>query len=430
MRRICIIGSGHVGLVTGACLAELGNRVVCMDDDIAKIDMLKGGVMPFYEPGLTELVHRNVGCGRLSFTMTASEGVKEADIIFICVGTPQRPGGEADPSYVEAASKRIAEVMDDYKVIVGKSTVPVKTGQWIRRTIELNSPRKCDFDVVSNPEFLREGKSIYDFMHPYRIVLGVENKRAADVMIELYQPLDAPVIVTSIETAELIKHACNVFLAMKISYINTVANICEKAGADVVKVAEGMGYDRRIGRDFLDAGIGYGGYCFPKDVAAFASIADELGCDSQLLRAIQQVNDLQPSLLVSKLKRALWNLNGKTIAVLGLSFKPDTDDMREAPSVQVIRRLQEEGVRIKAYDPQAMPNARAILKDIQYCNTPYEAAQGSDALVILTEWAEFKELDLGNIKGILKQPVIVDGRNIFDPLQMKELGFRYQGTGR
>ncbi|MCX5998146.1 MAG: UDP-glucose/GDP-mannose dehydrogenase family protein, partial [Chloroflexi bacterium] len=332
--------------------------------------------------------------------------------------------------YVEAASKRVAEVMESYKVIVGKSTVPVKTGQWIRRVVEQNNPRHCQFDVVSNPEFLREGKAIHDFMHPDRIVLGVESQRAADTMIELYRPLSAPVIVTNIETAELIKHACNVFLAMKISYINTIAGICEKAGADVVGVAGGMGYDKRIGRDFLDAGVGYGGYCFPKDVAALVAIADELGCDSELLKAIQRVNDMQPDLFVRKLKKALWNLSGKTVAVLGLAFKPDTDDMREAPSVKVIRRLQEEHVRIRAYDPQAMENAKELLADIHYAGTPYEAAEGSDALIVLTEWADFRNLDLEKIKGLLKQPVIIDGRNIFDPAQMKRLGFLYQGVGR
>ena len=430
MRGICVIGAGHVGLVTGACLADLGNRVVCMDDDVAKIEMLKAGAMPFYEPGLEELVHHNVESGRFSFTTSVLEGAKDADTIFICVGTPQRPGGEADPSYVEAASKRIAEVMDDYKVIVGKSTVPVKTGQWIRRTIELNVAKGCHFDVVSNPEFLREGKAIHDFMHPDRIVLGVETQRAADAMIELYKPLKAPVIVTNIETAELIKHACNVFLAMKISYANTIANICEKVGADVVKVVEAMGHDTRIGRDFLNAGVGYGGYCFPKDLAAFISVADELGCDSAILRAIQRVNDSQPELFVRKVKKALWNLSGKTIGVLGLSFKPDTDDMREAPSVKIIGRLQEEGVRIKAYDPQAMDNAAKILKNVQYCATPYEAAKGSDALIILTEWPEFGTLDLKKIKRLVQQPIILDGRNIFDPTRMKKLGFVYYGVGR
>jgi len=401
-----------------------------MDDDSRKIETLRKGVMPFYEPGLHELVQGNVNSGRLSFTTSTEESAREADIVFICVGTPQKPGGEADSSYVELASKRVAQVMGSYKVIVGKSTVPVKTGAWIKRTIELNSSSNSDFDVVSNPEFLREGKSIYDFMHPDRIVLGVENQRAANIMIELYRPLDAPIIVTNIETAELIKHACNVFLALKISYTNLIARICEKVGADVTKVADGMGYDRRIGRQFLDAGIGYGGYCLPKDLTAFISIAEGLGCDSELLRAIQRINDSQPNLFVRKIRKALWNLAGKTVGVLGLSYKPNTDDMREAPSVNIIRELQNDGVRIKAYDPQAMDNARAILRDVQYFRNPYEAAEGSDALVIVTEWDEFRDLDLAKVKSLLKQPVIIDGRNIFDPIQMKQLGFLYEGVGR
>ncbi len=430
MRRICIIGSGHVGLVTGACLADLGNNVTCMDDDFKKIEMLRKGEMPFYEPGLKELVHINTENGRLSFSTSAEEAGRNADIVFICVGTPQKPGGGADSSYVEAASKRVAEIMDGYKVIVEKSTVPVTTGKWIRKTIELNSSSKHDFDVVSNPEFLREGKSIYDFMHPDRVVLGVESQRAADIMIDIYKPLDAPIIVTNIETAELIKHASNVFLALKISYINTIANICEKVGADVLRVAEGMGFDRRIGRDFLDAGIGYGGYCFPKDLAAFIHIAEEVGCDSELLRAVQRINTSQQELFVKKVKEALWNLAGKTVGVLGLSYKPNTDDMREAPSIHIIEKLQEEHVRIKAYDPQAMQNASALLKDVKYCQTPYDVAEGSDALIILTEWDEFKNLDLPKVKRLLKQPVIIDGRNIFDPSQMRQLGFVYQGVGR
>jgi len=430
LKRVCIIGSGHVGLVTGACLAELGNTVICMDDDFKKIDMIKQGVMPFYEPELKELVRKNMETGKLSFSTSAEESGRNAEIIFICVGTPQKPGGESDSSYVEAASKRVAGVMDSYKVIVEKSTVPVKTGRWIRRTIELNRPNKYDFDVVSNPEFLREGKAIYDFMHPDRVVLGVENQRAADIMIDLYKPLGAPIIVTNIETAELIKHASNVFLALKISYINAIANICEKVGADVLKVADGMGYDRRIGRDFLDAGVGYGGYCLPKDLAAFIHVTEEAGCDSELFRAVQRINNSQQDIFVRKVKEALWNLAGKTVGVLGLAYKPNTDDMREAPSIQIIEKLQKERVKIKVYDPQAMQNASAILKDVEYCKTPYEAAGGSNALIILTEWDEFKNLDLARVRSLLRQPVIIDGRNIFDPLQMSKLGFVYQGVGR
>lgn len=430
MTNILVVGAGHVGLVTGACLADLGNSVICMDDDNEKIEGLRKGIMPFYEPELEEIVQRNVKVNRLSFTTRVEEGVKQAEIIFICVGTPQRPGGESDLSYVETASKRIAAAMDGYKVIVEKSTVPVRTGGWVKRTIELNNSGKMDFDVVSNPEFLREGKAIYDFMHPDRIVIGAESERAANMMIELYKPLNAPLIVTNIETAELIKHASNVFLALKISYINAIASICEKVGADVVKVAEGMGYDRRIGREFLDAGVGYGGYCLPKDLAAFIKIAEEVGYDFELLKAIQRINEGQQDLIVKKIKNALWNLNNKTIAILGLSFKPDTDDMREAPSIGIVAKLQEEGAKIRAYDPQAMEVAKKILPDITYCDTPYQAVEDSDALIIITEWDEFKNLDLLKVKKLLKQPVIIDGRNIFDPSQMKELGFSYHGVGR
>ena len=430
MKHISIVGSGHVGLVTGACLAELGNRVICMDDDFEKIEMLKGGAIPLYEPGLEQLVHRNMKSSRLSFATSVEEGVKQAEIIFICVGTPMKPNGEADLSCMENASARIAKAIDNYKVIVDKSTVPVGTGNWVKKIVNLNNPNNPGFDVVSNPEFLREGKAIYDFMHPDRIVLGVEGERAAKIMTELYEPLHAPVIVTNIETAELIKHASNAFLALKISYINAIANICEKVGADVVKVAEGMGYDRRIRREFLDAGVGYGGYCLPKDLAAFIRIAEEADYDFELLKAVQKINDARRELIIKKFRNALWNLNSKTIGVLGLSYKPNTDDMREAPSIEIIKKLQQEGAGIKAYDPQAMENAKAILKDVQYCQSPYEVAEGSDALFIITEWDEFKNLDLSKVRRLLKQPVIIDGRNLLDPYEMKRLGFIYQGVGR
>jgi len=428
--NVCIVGSGHVGLVTGACLAGLGNKVICMDDDKGKIEGLKKGIMPFYEPEAEEMVHRNVDAGRLSFTTSVEEGVKEAEVIFICVGTPQGPGGAADLSYVEVASKRIAEAMDGYKAIVDKSTVPVKTGSWVKRMVQLNNRHNLDFDVVSNPEFLREGKAVYDFMHPDRIVIGVESERATKIMKELYQPLNAPMIVTSIETAELIKHASNAFLALKISYTNALANICEEVGADVTKVAEGMGLDKRIGPDFLDAGIGYGGYCLPKDVAAFIKIAEEIGYDFELLKAVERINAYQVPQIIKKAKSLLWNLNGKTIGILGLSFKPNTDDIREAPSINLIRQLQQEGVKVKAYDPQAMENIRLIFEEIELCSNLYQVAEESDALIIATEWDEFKEMDLLKIKELLNQPVIIDGRNIFEPSQMEKLGFMYRGTGR
>jgi len=430
MKGICIVGSGHVGLVTGACLADLGNRVICMDDDVMKIKSLTKGVVPFYEPGLKEIIHRNMDNGTLSFTTSVEEGVKQAEIVFICVGTSHKPNGEADLSDVEMASKRIGRAMYHYMVIVEKSTVPVKTGEWIRKTIELNNHFGVDFQVVSNPEFLREGSAVYDFMHPDRIVIGVESERAADVLKELYEPLRAPLVVTDIRTAELIKHASNSFLALKISYINAIANICEKVNADVAKVAEGMGYDKRIGREFLNAGIGYGGYCFPKDLDAFLKIAEEVGYEFELLEAARKINESQRDLVTKKAKNALWNLSNKTIGILGLSFKPNTDDIREAPSIHIIRGLQAEGVRVKAYDPVAMENARKSLPDVEYCKTPYEAAEGSDALIIVTEWDEFKNLDLQKVKELLKQPVVIDGRNIYAPEEMKKLGFRYWGVGR
>jgi len=430
MKTICIIGSGHVGLVTGACLAELGNKVICMDDDVSKIEGLHKGVMPFFEPDLDDMVRRNVAAGKLSFTASVEDAVKDSGIVFVCVGTPQKPDGEADLTQVEIVAQRVARAMHDYTVIVEKSTVPVKTGGWVKRTIELNNINNADFDVVSNPEFLREGKAIYDFMHPDRIVIGAESERAAQVLQKLYEPMKAPVIVTNIATAELIKHASNAFLATKISYINALANICESVDADIAKVAEGMGYDRRIGRDFLNAGIGYGGYCLPKDTAAFIRIAEEAGYDFELLKAVRSINEHQRQQLFTKVKKELWNLNGKTIGILGLAFKPDTDDMREAPAIDIIGKLLEENVQIKAYDPQAMEISRTIFPDIQYCKDAYAVAEGSDALVIVTEWNEFKNLDLEKVRLLLRQPIIIDGRNLFEPDEMSRLGFIYRGFGR
>ncbi|MCX6654496.1 MAG: UDP-glucose/GDP-mannose dehydrogenase family protein, partial [Candidatus Bathyarchaeota archaeon] len=338
-------------------------------------------------------------------------------------GTPQKPSGEADSSHIERVSREIAKAMDGYKVIVEKSTVPVKTGSRIRSTIELNNRNNYSFDVVSNPEFMREGKAIYDFMHPDRILIGVESDRAKNIMLELYEPLKAPIVVTDLATSEIVKHACNAFLALKISYINAIANICEKVGADVKKAAEGMGYDKRIGREFLDAGVGYGGYCLPKDVAAFIKIAEEVGYDFEILKAVQRINEYQRSQVVKKAKDLLWNLNGKIIGILGLSFKPNTDDMREAPSISIIKQFQEEGAKVKAYDPEAMNNAREILRNVEFCRDAYQVAEGTDALIVVTEWDEFKSLDLLKIKELLNSPVIIDGRNIFDPAELKKLGF-------
>jgi UDPglucose 6-dehydrogenase len=430
MTNICIIGAGHVGLVTGACFAELGNSVICMDDDVKKIEGLKNDVLPFYEPGLEVMVVQNKRAGRLSFTHSLEDSIAGSDIIFVAVGTPQKLNGEADLTSVENVARRIACALDDYKLIVEKSTVPIKTGDWIHRTIKLNCKKGLEFDIASNPEFLREGTAIRDFMQPDRVVLGVETERAARLLTELYKPIHAPVVRTNVKTAELIKHASNSFLALKVSYINAISNICEKTGADVLKVAEGMGYDKRIGKDFLNAGVGYGGYCLPKDISAFIKMAEEIGYDFELLKAVQKVNDYQRQHMVKKAKDALWNLQGKTVGILGLAFKPDTDDMRESPSIYIIKELQKQEVRIKAYDPQAMDTAKSFLQGVEYCQNPYEVASGSDALIFVTEWDEFKNLDFIKIKGLLKQPIIIDGRNIFDPAAMKEHGLIYSGIGR
>ena len=429
-KKVNIIGTGHVGLVTGACLAELGNRVICVDNNQEKIATLNRGKMPIYEPGLEQLVKRNIRAGRLSFTTSVKEGVDNSEIVFIAVHTPPKSDGEADLCYVEAVSKEVAQTMDGYKVIVEKSTVPVETGKWISRTVKLNNKKNISFDIVSNPEFLREGSAVYDFMHPDRIVLGVSSKKAERIMRELYKPLDVPIIVTDIESAEIIKHASNSFLAMKISYINSIANICDKVGADIKKVAEGIGCDGRIGRDFLDAGVGFGGACLPKDLRAFVGITQKLGYDFELLKVVEKINHQQKELLVKKVRDAVWNIKDKTIGILGLAFKPNTDDMRNAPSIEIIQMLQGEEAKIKAYDPVAIPVARGILKEVAYCKDPYDTANGCDALVILTEWEEFKRLDFNKIKKLMKAPILIDGRNIFEPEKMKSLGFIYKSIGR
>ncbi|MEE9316391.1 MAG: UDP-glucose/GDP-mannose dehydrogenase family protein, partial [bacterium] len=346
-KKVSIIGTGHVGLVTGACLAELGNRVICVDNNEEKIASLNRGEMPIYELGLEELVKRNVRTGRLSFTTSIKEGINNSEIIFIAVNTPPKPDGEADLCFVEAVSREIAQTMEGYKIIVEKSTVPVETGKWISRTVKLNNKKNISFDIVSNPEFLREGSAVYDTMHPDRIVLGVGSKKAERIMRELYQSFNAPIIVTDIESAEIIKHASNSFLAMKVSYINSIANICEKAGANIKKVAEGIGCDKRIGRDFLNAGVGFGGACLPKDLKAFVGITQKLGYDFELLKIVEKINHQQRELLVSKVRDAVWNIKDKTIGILGLAFKPNTDDMRKAPSIEIIQMLQKEEAKIK-----------------------------------------------------------------------------------
>jgi UDPglucose 6-dehydrogenase len=428
MNSVCIIGSGHVGLVTGACLAELGNTVICVDNNARKIEGLKEGKIPFYEPGLEELVHRNANNGRLSFTTDIEEGIKASEIIFISVGTPSMSDGTADMTFFEAVIKKISQTIDNYKVVVEKSTVPVKTGEWISKI--LNSNQGVGFDIVCNPEFLREGSALSDFMHPDRIIIGTASERAIKIMTELYEPLNAPIIINDIETAELIKHASNCFLALKISFINAVAIICEKVGADVVKVAEGMGHDRRIGHAFLNAGVGYGGSCFPKDLATFIKIADDAGYDFKLLKDVRGINDFQQQQVIDKARCQLHGLTEKIIGILGISFKPHTDDIREAPAINIIRKLQEAGAIVKVYDPQAMRKAMEVLTDVEYCQNPYEAATGCDVLIIITEWDEFKEIDLKRLKLLMRQPIIIDGRNIYEPQEMKKLGFTYFGTGR
>lgn len=431
---ITIIGTGYVGLVTGVCFADLGNKVICADNNKTKISALKNMNMPIYEPGLEDIVRRNVKEKRLFFTSNIKDAVRSSLVIFIAVGTPPRENGEADLTGVEKVAKVIAENLNGYKLIVEKSTVPVDTGFWVEHTIKVNLPKtrkdKIRFDVASNPEFLREGQAIADFMHPDRIVIGVESQKAQAILVELYKPLKVPIVVTDIKSAEIIKHASNSFLATKISFINSVSQLCERVGADVIKVAEGMGLDRRIGRDFLDAGIGYGGSCFPKDLDAFIAIARKNGYDFELLKAVRDINEFQKKSLVKKIEDALWVVKDKNIGILGLSFKPDTDDMRCAASVDIIRNLQASGAKIRAFDPQAMKKAYEFLEGVKFCKDAYEASRGADCLVVVTEWNEFKEIDLLRIKKIMKQPIIVDGRNIYNPQKLMRLGFRYIGVGR
>ena len=427
---IAIIGAGYVGLVTGACFAELGNTVICADNDTRKISQLKKGVLPIYEPGLEELLKANYRKNRITFTKSIAQAVKNAEIVFIAVGTPPLQNGEADLTGIEAVARTIASHINEYTLIVEKSTVPVKTGEWVTHTIATHVRKKVKFDVASNPEFLREGSAINDFMHPDRIVIGVESKRAEEKLLALYKPLKAPMVVTDIKSAELIKHASNSFLAMKISFINSVSQICEKAGADIVEVALGMGLDKRIGASFLNAGVGYGGSCFPKDLDAFITIAQHLGADTSLLTAVKTINAQQQACIIKKVKDSLWIIKDKTVAVLGLAFKPNTDDIRNAPALTIIDALQKEGAHIRAYDPQAMPKAKTILKDITFAKDPYAACRGANCMIIITDWDEFKEIDFRKLKKALKRPIIIDGRNIYEPAMMKNNGFIYTGIGR
>lgn len=430
MKQICVIGVGYVGLVTAACFADLGNRVIALDISEAKIKGLKRGEMPIYEPGLEELVQRNVHAGRLSFTTSYEEGIQGTEFAFIAVGTPEGVDGEADLQYVAAAAETVARTMRRPLVIINKSTVPVGTGDWVADIIRRHQPTPIDFAVVSCPEFLREGSAISDFMQPHRTVLGSLDRDAAEKVAQLHLPLRAPIVITDLRTAEMIKYASNAFLATKISFINEIANICEELGADVKEVAIGMGYDKRIGPFFLDAGLGYGGSCFPKDVKALAYMAAEKGRHPQLLNAVMEINSDRRPMAINKLMEMTGDLQGKVVGILGLSFKPNTDDMRDAPAIDIAQGLIARGARVRAYDPVATEVAAHLLPDVELLSDPYTVAAGSDALMIVTEWNEFKQLDLERVRGLMRTPVVFDGRNIYDPAVMRRLGFQYRALGR
>jgi len=404
---------------------------MCVDNDTHKIAQLKNGEMPIYEPALAELVKKNRKDGRLAFTSDIEAGIKDSEVIFICVGTPSRDDGSADLSHVEKVSRVIAEHMDSYKLVVEKSTVPVETSDWIIKTINTFKKNGCEFDVASNPEFLREGSAVEDFMNPDRIVIGVGSKKAEELLKELYSPIETKIVVTDINGAEIIKHASNSFLATKISFINAVSNLCEKTGADINSVAEGIGLDVRINKHFLKAGAGFGGSCFPKDLKAFIHISEKLGYSFDLLKEVERINSEQKNRIVNKIKDLLWNLPDKVVAVWGLAFKPDTDDIRSAPAIDIIRRLVKERAKVKVFDPKAMEKAKKELgKDVTYCVDIYDAADSADCVILMTEWNEFKEIDWQRVRRVMKHPAVLDGRNIYDPEKLRRLGFKYSGMGR
>jgi UDPglucose 6-dehydrogenase len=430
VKDIAVVGVGYVGLVTGACFADLGNRVVALDIDAARIAGLTRGEMPIYEPGLEELVERNVRAGRLHFTTSYEEALRSAEFVFIAVGTPSGVDGEADLQHVRAVAESIARAMTRPLVIVNKSTVPVGTGDWVADILRSTQPKPIPFAVVSCPEFLREGSAITDFMSPARTVLGSLDADAAEKVAQLHLPLRAPIVITDLRTAEMIKYASNAFLATKISFINEIANICEALGADIKEVASGMGYDPRIGRAFLEAGLGYGGSCFPKDVLALAYMAAEKGRHPQLLQAVMDINADSRRRIVERAQELLGALGGKTVGLLGLTFKPNTDDMREAPALEIARRLLAEGAVVRAYDPVGMPRATTLLPEVHMARDAYDLAGGCDAVIICTEWNEFKNLDLQRLHDAMRQPIVVDGRNIYDPAEMASYGFHYRGVGR
>jgi UDPglucose 6-dehydrogenase len=448
---ITVLGLGHIGLPTALGLAELGRRVIGADDDAAKVRSIRAGQPNFFEPGLADLLSKHLQSGRFQPVEEVDAAVRSSCIIFICVGTPQKESGQADLGQVEAVARLVARNLNGYKLIVEKSTVPAITAQWLKRTIvrynlgkppvaaggkgqDQPSPPRPEFDVASNPEFLREGKALEDFFHPDRIVCGVESERARELLTNLYKPLNRPIVVTDISTAELIKHAANAFLSTKISFINMVSDLCEKVGADVTAVTRGIGLDSRIGPQFLDAGIGYGGYCFPKDLRAFIHLAEEHGADFSLLREVECINQRRVDVFLRKVRQALWTLPGKTLGILGLAFKPGTDDIREAVSLRIIQTLLNEGSILRLYDPQAMPNTQRVfpssMKNLCYCSSAYEAARGAQALLLLTEWDEFRQLDLLKVREVMEVPILVDGRNLFDPDTVRQAGFEYLSIGR
>lgn len=428
--KLTIIGTGYVGLVTGTCFAEVGHRVICVDNDAAKVETLKAGGIPIYEPGLEELVRKNVAAGRLSFTVSTAEGVEKSDVVFIAVPTPPQADGSVDLSFIEKVAREIAGAMKSYKIVVDKSTVPVKTGDKVAETIKRYCKAQVDFDVVSNPEFLREGFAVDDLMKPDRIVVGVRSQRPVAALKEIYTPFNAPIIVTDINSAELIKHASNSFLALKISYINAISVLCEATGANVQEVANGMGMDERIGRRFLNPSLGFGGSCFPKDLSAFIKIAEQTGYDFRLLKEVQRINTEQMDRFVKKITDTLWVLKDKRIGVLGLAFKQNTDDVRMSPAMDLCQRLLKEGAILRVHDPKAMEKARPLLTNVTYVEDMNDVAQDCDALVVATEWDEFKKLDLERARKLLSHPIMFDGRNLFDPEEMERLGWIYKSIGR
>jgi len=431
--HIAVIGTGYVGLVTGACFAEFGVEVTCVDVDKGKIERLNNGIIPIYEPNLDNIVEKNVKAGRLHFTTEIKTAVEQALVIFLAVGTPPKEDGSPDMSFYQSAAKDIAECMNGYKVLVTKSTVPVGTGKWLRDFVKENQKAQTNFGVASNPEFLREGAAIEDFMHPDRVVIGSNEEDAIAIMKDLYRPLyliETPIVITSLEAAELIKYAANAFLATKISFINEIANLCDKIGCDVHDVARGIGMDKRIGGKFLHPGPGFGGSCFPKDTRALSTIAKQFGSESRIVDAVIEVNELQRQAMIPKIESLIGDFTGKQIAVLGLSFKPETDDMRESPATDIIKALQERGAKVKAFDPVAMEEAKHCLPDIEYATDEYDAIEGADILVFMTEWNQFRALDMVKVKSLLKTPKIADLRNIYEPKDMRNLGFEYVGVGR